>query len=75
MSIKAAIEFIQATRFDENLLARLRGLGQPVSGEELVQVGKEAGFYYTEEELQTAFKHDWVMRSLRYGLTETSTHL
>lgn len=35
-------------------------------GQELVQWAKEAGFDYTESELQTAFKHEWVMRALRY---------
>jgi len=55
-----------------------------VTGEELVQLAKEAGIDYTEAELQTAFKHDWVMRkhavacrqtSLRYRLTETVTRV
>jgi len=37
-------------------------LGHSASGEELVQVGREAGFEYNEAELQAAYKHDWVMR-------------
>lgn len=72
MSLKAAFQFIKAVRECQDLQASLQNLGQAVSGEELVQLGKEAGFDYTESELQTAFKHDWAMRSLRYGITETS---
>ena len=72
MSLQAAFEFIRAVRERQDLQASLRDLGQGVSSEELVRFGKEAGFDYTESELQTAFKHDWVMRSLHYGLAESS---
>ncbi|MEH2459475.1 Nif11-like leader peptide family natural product precursor [Nostoc sp.] len=75
MSIQAASQFIQAVRQDENLKNQIRILGYPVSGEELVQIGRGAGFDYTEAELQTAFKQDWVMRSLRYGFMETEVKL
>ena len=67
MSIQAALQFIQAVRQDENLKEQIRLLGYRASGENLVQVGRDGGFDYSEPELQTAFKHDWVMRSLRYG--------
>lgn len=71
MSLKAAFGFIRAVREHQNLQASLLSLGQAVNGEELVKLGKENGFYYTEVELQTAFKHDWVMRSLSYGIIQT----
>lgn len=44
MSIKAAFQFMQAVRQDENLKARIRRLGHPLSGKELVQIGRDAGF-------------------------------
>jgi predicted ribosomally synthesized peptide with nif11-like leader len=67
MSVQAALQFIQTVRQDENLQAKIRRLEPPVSTEELIQVGRDAGFDFSEEELQMAYKHDWVMRSLRYG--------
>lgn len=72
MSLKAAFGFIRAVRECQDLQASLQDLGQAVSGEELVKFGKETGFDYTEVELQAAFQHDWVMRSLYYGIIETS---
>lgn len=75
MSTKAALQFIQAVREDEKLKNQIRILEYPVSGEELVQIGRDAGFDYTEAELQTAFKTDWIMRSLRYGLAQTQAKL
>lgn len=71
MSLKAAFGFIRAVRERQNLQASLQDLGQAVSGEELVKLGQETGFDYTEVELQAAFKHDWVMRSVRYGIFQT----
>jgi hypothetical protein len=71
MSLKAAFGFIRAVRECHDLQTILQDLGQAVSGEELVKLGKETGFDYTEVELQAAFKHDWVMRSLRYGIMQT----
>lgn len=71
MSLKAAFGFIRAVREHQDLQTSLQDLGQAVSGEELVKLGKETGFDYTEVELQAAFQHDWVMRSLRYGIMQT----
>lgn len=71
MSLKAAFGFIRAVREHQDLQASLLSLGQAVNGEELVKLGKETGFDYTQEELQVAFKHDWVMRSLSYGIIQT----
>lgn len=72
MSLKAAFGFIRAVRECQDLQASLQDLGQAVNGEELVKFGKETGFDYTLIELQAAFKHDWVMRSLHYGIIQTS---
>ncbi|MFB2919725.1 MULTISPECIES: Nif11-like leader peptide family natural product precursor [Aerosakkonema] len=69
MSVQAALEFIQAVRQDENLKYKIRMLMPEVNIENLVQVGMEAGFEYTPEELNIAYRHDWTMRSLRYGIT------
>ena len=71
MSLKAAFGFIRAVRECQNLQTSLLMKGQAVSGEELVKLGQETGFDYTEVELQAAFQHDWVMRSLRYGIVQT----
>ncbi|MEC4986135.1 MAG: Nif11-like leader peptide family natural product precursor [Oscillatoria sp. PMC 1068.18] len=72
MSVKAALQFIQTVRQNKQLQAQIQQRENPLTGEELVELGREAGFEYTEAELQTAFKHDWVMRSLHYGLMDTS---
>ncbi|WP_414623433.1 Nif11-like leader peptide family natural product precursor [Calothrix sp. CCY 0018] len=70
MSLKAAFKFIRAVRERQDLQTSLQDLGQAVGGEELVKLGKETGFDYTEVELQAAFKHDWVMRSFRHGIIQ-----
>jgi len=69
MSVQAALQFIQAVRQDESLKNQLRMLIHEVNLENLVSIGIEAGFEYTPEELSIAYRHDWTMRSLRYGIT------
>ena len=67
MSVKLALKFIQATREDEGLRDQLKMLGQVVDLKQLVQLGAQAGYDFTLQEMQSAFKHDWGMRWMYYG--------
>lgn len=63
MSIQAALSFIQSVREQDTALRRrVQALGREADLESLVQIGAEAGFDFTAEELQAAYKHHWAMR-------------
>lgn len=67
MSTQAAFSFIRKVRIqDEALRDQVRALGQDAGLESVVQIGAEAGFNFTTEELRAAYKHDWAMRMIRY---------
>jgi len=67
MALQTALQFIRQARRDEALKQRLQSLGRPADLPAVVQLGAAAGFVFTVEELQAAFKHDWMMRWARYG--------
>jgi predicted ribosomally synthesized peptide with nif11-like leader len=68
MSIQAALAFIQSAREkqDITLKSQIQALGREADLEDLVQIGAEAGFDFTAEELQAAYKHGWAMRWFRH---------
>jgi predicted ribosomally synthesized peptide with nif11-like leader len=70
MALQAALRFIQAIREEERLQRRVRALGHTADLSAVVQLGAQAGFEFTAEELRTAFKHDWVMRWLHHQLPQ-----
>jgi predicted ribosomally synthesized peptide with nif11-like leader len=61
-----ALRFIHSARSDPRLAEQIRALGAEVRVADLVRLGAEAGFHFTEEELRAAHGRDWVMRWLRY---------
>ncbi len=66
MSVAGALQFIRRVREDQALRNRIQAL-ESTTEEALVQVGAAAGWDFTAEELQVAFKHDWRMRWLHYS--------
>ena len=72
MSVQLALSFIRQVRQDEALRRDLAPLDDEASLSRLIEVAAAAGFCFTEEELQSAHKHDWAMRRARYGAANTS---
>lgn len=68
MSVQVALQFIQQVRKDESLKSQLQVLSGNVDLETLVKIGNEAGFTFTSQDLQNAYKQDWAMRWFRYGI-------
>lgn len=73
MSAQAALHFIAATREHEALREAICHRDADRSLDELVRIGAEAGFAFSAEELQTAFRHDWTMRHFRSGSSAPMT--
>jgi predicted ribosomally synthesized peptide with nif11-like leader len=67
MSVKMALEFIQQVRKDQALRQQLDALRYAADLQAVVRIGADAGFEFSDEELRTAFKHDWGMRWMFYG--------
>lgn len=67
MSVPSALEFIRQVREDESLRNEIAALPPQTALESLVRMGAAAGFAFSADELQTAFKHDWKMRWLKYS--------
>ena len=54
-------------REDEALKHQIQISDREVDLEELVDIGSQAGFVFTAEELRRAHRHDWSMRWVHYG--------
>jgi predicted ribosomally synthesized peptide with nif11-like leader len=67
VSVQSALRFIQQVRRDAALKSQVESLGPASELEPLLQIGRQAGFAFTDAELRQAFKHDWSMRWLHYG--------
>jgi predicted ribosomally synthesized peptide with nif11-like leader len=65
VSVQSAFKFIQRLRGDQDLRDKFTALGPDGGLEPLLQLAREAGFEFSEDELRQAFKHDWAMRRLR----------
>jgi predicted ribosomally synthesized peptide with nif11-like leader len=61
------MRFIRAVRENEDLNRRVDALGSGGSLAELVTIGREAGFDFTEAELRDAHARDWSLRWVRYS--------
>ncbi len=62
MSLKHAMKFIQGVQEDPVLRAGITALDFDADLEEIVTIGREAGFLFTVEELRKAFTLDWALR-------------
>lgn len=67
MSEQAALDFIAASRNRPDLREAIRTRDTDRSLDELVRIGREAGFIFSSDDLRAAFRHDWIMRYLRGG--------
>lgn len=67
MSLQEAIQFIRQVRTDHALRDKIEALGSEADLKSIARIGTEAGFAFTPEDLQAAFKHDWAMRWLHYS--------
>ena len=73
MSVQSALAFIAAARRDPALQSRLLALGVVAVEGDLVSLGLLAGYSFSADELQRAFRYDWVMRRVRYGMVGKSS--
>jgi hypothetical protein len=67
MSLQAAMDFIRIAREDDALRARIGESDEEASLEAIAEIGAQAGFAFSAEELRSAFKHDWNMRWAHFG--------
>jgi predicted ribosomally synthesized peptide with nif11-like leader len=67
MSIQQALQFIQEIRGDEQLREQVASLRASGVLQELVSLGTERGFHFSEEDLRRAHQHDWAMRWIRHN--------
>jgi len=72
MSVPEALRFLNESRQDLALQGRLRRLGDPSDLEPVRQIGQDAGFVFTTDDLRSAYKHDWAVRWLRHRIREES---
>lgn len=72
MSLQQALRFIETAGRDVRLRERLRIAGRGVALAEVVELARDAGYVFTEEELLRAFAQDWHMRRRFYGATSNS---
>jgi hypothetical protein len=68
MSVQSALAFIAEARRDPALQSRLLALGVAAVEDDLVNLGVLVGYSFNADELQRAFRYDWVMRRVRYGM-------
>jgi len=66
MTVQHALAFLRAARDDEALRRELQRLAPDAPLDDLVAIGRSAGFAVTGEELQRAYVHDWRMRWALY---------
>ncbi len=67
MPVRDAFAFLQRARTDAAIQRSLNRPEGTLSGDELVEIARAAGFDVTPEDLQTAFRHDWTMRQIRFS--------
>lgn len=72
MSLQQALRFIETAGHDVRLRERLRVTGRGVALAEVVELARDAGYVFTEEELLRAFARDWHMRRRFFDATSDS---
>ena len=66
MSLQNALAFLHAARRVDVIIREL-GEHDELSWDDLVRIGTEAGFDFTQDELARAHTVDWQMRRARYS--------
>ena len=67
MAVQSALDFLRAARADEQIQRVLAEAEDDASADALVRIAREAGFVFTEEELDRAHTLDWRLRRARYA--------
>ena len=67
MSVQDALRFIQEIGENDTLKDKIRGGKHTMALEDVVAIGRQAGFEFTSQELRTAFARDWAVRRLFYS--------
>lgn len=65
MSVQAALEFFSAVRRRPDVQATITAPGPALTTAHLADLAAELGYACSEDELQSAFRHDWLMRRMR----------
>lgn len=71
MSLQHALSFITMVRQNDVLREELQALEPGGTGgtlNEYVAAGARQGMHFSVEELEAAFRHEWTMRSIGFGL-------
>ena len=74
MSIQDALGFLWTVRHRADLQERLGALGPAITPEQLMALATEVGSPCSADDLQAAFRHDWVMRWLHHRHDESGPH-
>jgi hypothetical protein len=61
-----ALQFLAAARRDPELGRRLAEIDPDADLAELLEIGEQLGFSFTEIELREAYAQDWGLRRMRY---------
>ena len=67
MSIHDAMVFIQKVAEEKTLQKKIQALCDGGSLADIITIGIEAGFNFSEEDLRTAFAKDWAVRGAFYS--------
>lgn len=68
MGVREALAFTAAVRERPALAERVAALGPAATLDDVVAIAAEAGFAMTAEDLRSAHRHDWAMRTARYSV-------
>lgn len=66
MTTQNAMDFIQKVEKDERLRDKIKMLGSTADLDAIVNLGLEAGFTFSIEDLRVAFAKDWKARRVFY---------
>jgi hypothetical protein len=61
------LSFFAAVRQDASLRSRVAALGPAPSTAQVAACATDAGFLCTAEEIEAAFRSDWLMRWVHHG--------
>ena len=68
MSVQHALSFITLVRRDAALRDELRAQGIHATLDNCVTSGARRNLIFSISELETAFRHEWMMRSIHMGV-------
>lgn len=69
MSVQNALRFIQRSRLEEPLRAKVQAVEPRAGPEALVELGAEVDLPFSADELREAHRQDWIMRWLHQRAT------